>query len=263
MESGRIERVVIIGSGNLAEALAEAIAQSDLSLVQIFSRNAERAKEIASLSNSSCGSRVEDLADADIYIIAVSDRAVGEVAATLPIAKGAIVAHTAGSISIGVLPTRFVERAIIYPFQTFTKGRQVDFSSIPIFLEASSEELYAKVEQFAYRLSGTVIKADSALRAKVHLAGVFASNCTNYMYQLGESILSEEGLGFEVLKPLILETAAKAIESKSPSTVQTGPAVRNDSEVLGRHLEMLKESGNLSEIYKLISKNIWEISKKI
>lgn len=258
-----IERVVIIGSGNLAEALAQAVSQSGLSLVQVFSRNADRAKVVATLANSSYGSKMEELADADIYIIAVSDRAVAEVVTTLPIPKEAVVAHTAGSIPIEALTSKFAGRAIIYPFQTFTKGRKVDFSTIPIFLEASSEELYIEVEKFAQKLSSTTIKANFTLRAKVHLAGVFACNFTNYMYQLGESIISEQGLSFDTLKPLILETAAKAIESQSPKDVQTGPAIRNDKAVLERHINMLKEKNNSDEIYKLISENIWETSKKI
>ena len=131
-----MKRVVIIGSGNLAEALARAVAKSGLELVQIFARNAERARIIAELTATDWATHPGMLAqDADIYLIAVSDKAVEHVAATLPIPEGAAVAHTAGSVPLAAIPEKFAHRAVFYPMQTFTKGREVDFSVIPVFLE--------------------------------------------------------------------------------------------------------------------------------
>ena len=259
----KIESVVIIGSGNLAESLAQAIAESSISLVQIFARNQERGAEVARLSSTRHTDSPEELANADLYIAALSDRAVEGVMNSLPFPKGAIVAHTAGSVPIDSLPASLGGQAVIYPFQTFTKGRKVDFRSIPILLETSTPELFDVVEEFAKQLSTTTIVADSIMRQKVHLAGVFACNFTNYMYSLGESVVAQSGLDFEILKPLLLETAAKAAAAQSPSQVQTGPAIRNDEQVQQSHIDMLPRGGDITELYKLISKNIWETSKKI
>ena len=227
--NSELKKTVIIGSGNLAEALARAVAKSELELVQIFARNAERARVVAELAATGWETRPEMLRkDADIYLIAVSDRAVAEVAATLPIPEEAAVAHTAGSVPVTAIPERFARRAVFYPMQTFTRGREADFSVIPVFLEAPSPELRPELEAFARKLSGTVIWADSAQRCKVHLAAVFACNFANHMYAVGERIVRGAGLDFDVLKPLIAETAAKACDARSPLDVQTGPAVRND-----------------------------------
>ena len=137
-----MERVVIIGSGNLAEALAQAVARSGLKLVQLFARNAQRGKTVAALAGTQWTSDPAWLAEADIYLIAVSDRAVAEAAASLPIPAGAVVAHTAGSVPLEALPDRpTTRRAVFYPLQTFTKGREVDFSQIPVFLETDDEAL--------------------------------------------------------------------------------------------------------------------------
>ena len=258
-----LNKVVIIGSGNLAEALARAVAKSGLELVQIFARNAERARIVAEIAATDWATQPGMLArDADIYLIAVSDRAVEQVAATLPIPEGAAVAHTAGSVPLEAIPARFARRAVFYPMQTFTRGREVDFSVIPIFLETPSAELRPELEAFARELSGTVIWATSEQRARVHLAAVFACNFANHMYAMGERIVRDAGLDFDVLKPLIAETAAKACDARSPLDVQTGPAVRNDLATQARHNDLLSSDLRLKNIYSTISQNIWETSKK-
>ena len=249
-----MERAVIIGSGNLAEALARAVTKSGLKLVQIFARNAARGQQVAALAGTQWTSDPAGLAEADIYLIAVSDRAVAEAAASLPIPAGAVVAHTAGSVPLEALPGQPVRRAVFYPLQTFTKGREVDFSQIPVFLETDDEAL---------RLSRTVIWADSACRAKAHLAAVFACNFVNHMYAVAERIAGSAGLPFDVLKPLIAQTAAKALDAASPADVQTGPAVRNDTGTRARHCALLDDNLQLKNIYSIISNSIWETSKKI
>lgn len=257
-----MKRVVIIGSGNLAEALACAIAKSKLDLVQIFARNAERARIIGEMTGTDWATHPDMLAKADIYIISVSDRAIGCLAASLPIANDAVVAHTAGSVALDAIPSKYPRRAVIYPLQTFTAGREVDFSKVPIFIETSVPELRPLVEQVARALSPTVIYADSPRRAKAHLAGVFACNFANHMYAIGERIARDAELPFDVLKSIITETAAKAAASQSPVDVQTGPAVRNDFNTKAHHSEMLAFDLRLQNIYSTISQSIWEISKK-
>ena len=154
-----MKQIAIIGSGNLAEALARAVAAADgLHLVQLFARNAARGGEVAALARTEWTDDPRRLARADLYLIAVSDRAVGEVAARLPIPDGAAVAHTAGSVPLAALPERFARRGVFYPMQTFTRGREVDFGEIPVFIEASSPALCDELEAFARRLSRTVIR---------------------------------------------------------------------------------------------------------
>lgn len=263
MMDGEWNRVAIIGSGNLAESLARALARSDAQLVQVFARNAERGREVAHIGGTAWTGDPAQLADADLYLVAVSDRAVGEVAASLPFPAHAAVAHTAGSVPLEALPATIARRAVFYPMQTFTRGRAVDFAEIPVFVEASDGEFLAELERFARRLTRTVVRADSAQRAKIHLAAVFACNFANHMYALSERIARSAGLEFDVLKPLVRETAAKAADAPSPAAVQTGPAVRGDRGTMARHEALLAGEDRLKEIYQLISQSIWETSRKI
>ena len=257
-----LQRIVVIGSGNLAEALAQAVAQSGAELVQLFARNPQRGPEVARLAGTRWSDDPQQLAAADLYLIAVSDRAVAEVADALPIPAEAVVAHTAGSVPVGALPARYRHRAVFYPLQTFTAGRKVDFRTIPLFLECASPEAAPALEAFARRLSGTVYWLTSEQRAWVHLSGVFACNFVNAMYAAGEEVAAHAGVPFDVLKPLLTETAAKAAAAASPRTVQTGPAVRNDRATLERHEALLAEDPPLKTLYRTISTQIWKTSKK-
>lgn len=255
-----LKRIVLIGSGNLAEAAAPALKR--VGLVQIFARNAARAEAIARRCGVAWSSDPAELAEADLYLIAVVDRAVREVAETLPIPCGAVVAHTAGSVGMQVLPEKFARRGSFYPFQSFSRGREVDFSKIPIFLEAGDPATLEALREVAAAISGRVYEADSERRRLIHLAGVFANNFANAMYTLGERIAERAGLDFDVLRALVVETALKAADAEHPRDVQTGPAVRGDEGVQRAHLELLAGDDDMQRIYQLISKTIWETSRK-
>lgn len=257
-------RVVIVGSGNVAEAFARMFATSPaMNLCQIFSRNEERGRAIASLVDVEWSDSMESIADADLYIIAVSDRAVAEVAASLVVPSDAVVVHTAGSVPMEAIPERKGGRGVIYPLQSFTAGRAVNLADVPLFIEADNDLTSDKLLHIASHISSRVELADSVRRRKIHLAGVFVNNFVNHLYATGADILAAEGYDFDMLKPLIVETAAKAVASNSPRKVQTGPAVRGDKVVSDRHLEMLADDERKQQIYKLITDSIWETSRKI
>ena len=256
--------MVIIGSGNVAEAFALAVSKCEaISLKQIFARNATRGRAIAERVNSAWSNRPEELMPADIYIISVSDRAVGEVASRLCFAPGSVVVHTAGSVPLAELPSEGVHRGILYAFQSFTQGRDIAFEGLPLFVEAESEEVYNLLEAFGRALGCRVERASSERRRTIHLAGVFVNNFVNHLYALAGDVVADADLEFDVLRPLILETAHKALDAGDPRAVQTGPAVRGDRGVVERHLDMLERDRLKSEIYKLITESIWETSKRI
>ena len=212
-----MKNIVLIGSGNLAEALARAISRTEgATLLQIFARNAKRGTALA-LENGTAWS-------SDPRELAVSDAAITTLAESLPIPAEAAVVHTAGGIGIEALPARFDRRGVLYPLQTFTQGRSVDFAKIPLFVEGNDDTFTSELEAFARNLSRTVYRADSDRRVRLHLAAVFACNFVNHLYALGGEILHGTELPFDVLNPLIAETAAKAVDSGDPHRVQTGPA---------------------------------------
>ncbi len=258
-----IKTISVVGSGNVAEAIALAVAQSEeLQLKQIVARNPVRGDALAEMTGAEWCSDVSKAAEADLYIISVSDRAVGEVASRLPRRTDAIVAHTAGSVEMDVLGER--ARGVFYPFQTFTAGRRVDFQQVPLFVEGYDEPTTVELERVAHLLSHRVYRATSQRRREIHLTGVLACNFVNALYAMAADRLSErEGLPFDILRPLIEQTARKAVEADHPREVQTGPAVRGDKAVTARHCEMLSGDSREEEIYKLLTEYIWETSKKI
>ncbi len=252
-------RVVVVGSGNVAESLAQAVAEAEgLELVQVYARNEERGRRVAELAQSEWSN--SKLAEADLYLISVSDNAVAECAKKLHTPKNAVVAHTAGCCPIDALATH-THRAVFYPFQTFSIGRKVDFSKGYIFLEGATDHALKVVEEVAHRLTSKVEMADSARRAVIHLSGVFACNFANAMYANAAEVLAEAGLPFDIVAPVIEETAKKAVEVLDPAATQTGPARRGDSNTLERHRTMLAERPRTKEIYDKISEDICKRAK--
>ena len=252
-------RIVVVGSGNVAESLAQAIAEADgLELVQVFARNEERGRKVAELAHTEWSNT--SLAEAELYLISVSDNAVADVAKSLPVPENAVVAHTAGCCPIESLAPH-THRAVFYPFQTFSVGRKVDFQQGYIFVEGATDYALQVVEEVAHSLTNNVLPADSARRAVIHLSGVFACNFANAMYANAAEVLAEEGLPFDIVAPVIAETAKKVIESKNPAASQTGPARRGDTQTLERHRAMLSEKARTKEIYDKISEDIWERTK--
>ena len=249
-------RVVVIGSGNVAESLAQAIAEAEgLDLVQVFARNEERGRKVAELANTEWSNT--SLIEADLYLISVSDNAVEGRAKTLHIPQNAVVAHTAGCCSIDALAPH-THRAVFYPFQTFSVGRKVNFAKGYIFLEGATDHALQTVKEVAHRLTSKVEMADSARRAVIHLSGVFACNFANAMYANAAEILASAGLPFDIVAPVIEETAQKAVEVLNPAATQTGPARRGDTQTLERHRKMLADKPLTKEIYDKISEDICE-----
>ncbi|MBR4994952.1 MAG: DUF2520 domain-containing protein [Alistipes sp.] len=258
-----MDSITIVGSGNVAEAMALAVAECwSLNLKQIVARNAERGRALAALTGAEWCDDIGNAAEADLYIICVSDRAVAQVASQLPAYPNAIVAHTAGSVEMEAIGTR--RCGVFYPFQTFTAGLRVDFSQVPLFIEGSDEATTEALESVAEQLSCRVYRLSSERRREIHLTGVLACNFVNALYAMAADRLAEYAdLPFDVVRPLIEQTARKAIEADHPRSVQTGPAVRGDKQVEARHLAMLEGDERKQQIYKLLTDYIWETSRKI
>ena len=252
-------RVVVVGSGNVAESLAQAIAEAEgMDLVQVFARNEERGRKVAELANTEWSNT--SLAEADLYLISVSDNAVEGCAKTLHIPQNAVVAHTAGCCSINSLAPH-THRAVFYPFQTFSVGRKVDLTKGYIFLEGATDHALQTVKEVAHRLTSKVEMADSTRRAIIHLSGVFACNFANAMYANAAEILASAGLPFDIVAPVIEETAEKAVGVLNPAATQTGPARRGDTQTLERHRKMLADKPLTKEIYDKISEDICKRAK--
>lgn len=242
--------VVLIGNGNVGTHLAKALLTAkNIKLEQVYNRN--RSK-IAYLQNKvAITNNIETLKKADVYIISVSDNAIKTVAKQLNVGDGLVV-HTSGATPINVLPQ--ANRGSFYPLQTFSRAKQVDFFKIPICIEANTPQNEKKIEALAQSLSSNVLKINSEQRKILHVSAVFVCNFVNHMYYIGQQLCKEHQLPFKTLQPLIQETCEK-INTLAPFEAQTGPAMRNDTQTIKKHLQLLTE--NQKEIYKLLTKSIY------
>jgi predicted short-subunit dehydrogenase-like oxidoreductase (DUF2520 family) len=200
-----------------------------------------------------------DLKEADLYIIAVSDNAIAEVAEKLPF-KNRLIVHTSGSIALDALGKNN-RNGIFYPLQTFSKNKPIAFTTIPICLEAEAQSDYELLHKVAQSISNAVFKMDSEQRKSLHVAAVFVCNFVNHLYQIGNELCDAHQVPFEILKPLIKETAEK-IQNHSPKTAQTGPASRNDTTTIAAHQSFLNDA-NQKNIYKLLTESIQNNGKKL
>ncbi len=196
---------------------------------------------------------------ADLYIIAVKDEAIREVALSLKIGEKLIV-HTSGSTSLQVLDGVSAHTGVLYPLQTFSKNKAVDFRLVPIAIEANNPDDLGAIRAIADRISEKVKELNSAQRKALHVAAVFACNFTNHLVAISQQLLEDENLDFDLLRPLIAETAHK-VQLYDPASIQTGPAVREDYEVVNSHLDMLKNQPELQDLYRRLSQSIVNLHK--
>lgn len=251
-------QVSIIGSGNVAQHLIKAFSEkAEIELVQVLSRKPEAVVNI--LNSDQIISDYNQLQKVDLIIIAVSDDAIAEVSCQIPF-QNQLVVHTSGSVNVEALNDRN-RKGVFYPLQTFSKSKEVDFKIIPICLEAQNESDYKTLKTVAKSISEVIYQVNSEQRKALHISAVFVSNFVNHLYQMGNEICTENNLSFDILKPLIQETANKIL-TLSPQEAQTGPAKRNDTQTINSHLSFLTDE-NQKEIYKLLTKSIIDHGKKL
>ncbi len=249
-------KIVLIGAGNLASNIGKALVGAGHELLQVYSKTEQSAQRLAALLR--CG-WITDLQavmkGADVYIIAVKDSVLAEVAQQLALTDGnRFLIHTAGSMPMDTLPTE--RRGVLYPMQTFSKNRAVDFKEIPCFVEAANESDGNELKQLTSSISDYVYEVSSEDRKYLHLSAVFCCNFVNHCYALSEQLLKEYGgLPFSVMLPLIDETARK-VHELAPAQAQTGPAVRWDTNVMEKQLQLLENHPQLQDIYRMLSKSI-------
>ena len=253
-----------IGSGNLAWHLSKTLQNAGNTIGQIVSNTMENASLLAEKLNCNYTNNFAETKKADLFIISVSDYALHDICNNKILKKiinNSPVVHTAGSINSNILNKLSDNYGVFYPLQTFSKQKPISFKNIPICIEANNNKLLSNLQNIASKISDDVRLINSAQREIIHLSAVFACNFTNYMYSISEKILQEKDVNFDILLPLIKETYEKAI-TNSPTKVQTGPAKRNDKNIIQKHEHLLEKYPNFKDIYTLLSKNISDAGNK-
>jgi predicted short-subunit dehydrogenase-like oxidoreductase (DUF2520 family) len=243
--------VVILGAGNVATHLFKAFNKAENIIVnQWFNRH---LKTIDFYKN-----KVEVIDDlsmlkpADVYIIAISDDAIAKFSSQLPF-ENQLVVHTSGSVGLHDLDKKNL-RGVFYPLQTFSKDAEVNFSNVPICIETIDKNHFNTLKFLAESIGSKSYKVNSEQRGSLHLAAVFVNNFTNQLYRIAHEIVESSSADFEILKPLIIETANK-VQTLSPFMAQTGPAKRNDKKTIKKHLKKLENSPHKA-IYELLTASI-------
>ena len=254
-------KIALIGAGRVASCMGPRLKEAGHTIVGVYSRTIEHAKELAAKVDAPAFDSLEALPEADVYLTMLSDDALLQLAKA--IVKGreqALFLHTAGSIPMDIWKKAGAARyGVLYAMQTFSKGADIDWAQVPVFVEGCNPDELRIVTILASDLSGKVTELSSEGRKKLHVAAVFTCNFSNHMYAIAERLLATEGVPFSVMLPLVRETARK-VETMSPEDAQTGPAIRGDCKVIGEHLQLLKDYPEYAELYRLIS---IDINKKL
>ncbi|HKM94654.1 MAG TPA: DUF2520 domain-containing protein [Prolixibacteraceae bacterium] len=254
------KKVVIIGAGNLATRVSLELHNKGVEIIQVYSRTVTSALTLARMLGCNYVTKPEKIIpDADIYLVSVSDMVVNDLLLQVNFANK-LIAHTAGSIPMSELSKFSENYGVFYPLQTFSKFRDVNFSKIPFCIEANNKENEDTLVELASIISKDVRLIDSLQRKQLHLAAVFANNFTNHMYSIASELIDDKEIPFDILLPLINETASK-IKNMTPRAAQTGPALRLDKNIMQEHLNMLSGKPRLKKIYTQLSENINEYYK--
>jgi predicted short-subunit dehydrogenase-like oxidoreductase (DUF2520 family) len=259
-------KISFVGSGNVAWHLAQAFEDAGHWICEVYSRDTQHARELASqLYDTNIQPDLNFAeSEADIIIIAVSDDALDQVIERIVFPENVIVVHTSGARSLAefqqlveIYSDVFVHTGIFYPLQSFTKRAEMDYRELPVCIESKNELIENKLISLAETISDHVTRMDSDERFTLHVAAVFANNFTNYLLTVSHDLLSREKLDFGLLKPLIQNTIDKAFQSNDPGSAQTGPAKRGDFETTNRHLEYLQEiNPEWMDLYRTMTEQI-------
>lgn len=254
-------RIALIGAGRVASCMGPRLRQAGHTVTGVYSRTLANAEQLAKVVGAPAFDTLESVPEADVYLVMLSDDALLQLAPA--IVKGrekSLFMHTAGSVPMDLWKEAGAKRyGVLYAMQTFSKGADIDWPEVPVFVEGCNPDELRIVTSLASDLSGKVTELSSEGRKKLHVAAVFTCNFSNHMYAIAQKLLASEGVPFSVMLPLVRETARK-VETMSPEDAQTGPAIRGDRKVMDQHLELLKEYPEFAELYRLIST---DINKKI
>ncbi len=253
-------RITLIGSGNVATHLGAALKNAGHCIVQVYSRNMQHAALLSYHIKTEAIDNLKDINNnTDIFIIAVKDDAIEEIAQQLA-PHNKLVLHTSGATGLDTLLKHTLLAGVLYPLQTFSKDKELDFKVVPLCIEGATTTITLQIKNLAQSISKIIYEVNSDKRRMLHLAAVFACNFPNYLYYIAQNLLGGYQLDFDMLRPLIKETADK-VQYSLPVNIQTGPAVRNDILTMDKHLELLDSELHIKAVYQLLSQGIIKMAK--
>ena len=246
-----MKNIILLGSGNVATHLGIALKNSNYTIVQVYSKSIKNAKILANKLEARFTNDLSKLKSADLIIVCIKDDAILSVLSQI---KNTAIVHTSGSIELNVFKEKFSNYGVFYPLQTFNKEVDINISEIPFCIEGNNLAFEKQLTTLAKQLSNNVVLMNSEQRKQVHIAAIFACNFSNQMFSIADDLLAEKNLDFKILLPLIKQTIAK-LSTNKPKTVQTGPAKRNDNNIIQEHIKHINKQ-EVKDLYQEISNNI-------
>ncbi len=244
-------KIILLGAGNVGHHLSKAFNKStEINLVQWYSR--DNSKVSYNDIDTEIINDLSKIKSADIYIISISDSYVGEISKKLNVSEKLVV-HTSGSLDLSIIDSKN-RRGVFYPLQTLSKDKEIELAKVPICIESENNKDLVLLETISKYIGCKTYKIDYNERKILHLAAIFSNNFVNHMFTIAKEILDDKNLDFNILKPLINETVDK-IHKLEPENAQTGPAIRNNNEIILNHIKTLKKD-NHKKLYELMTKLI-------
>ncbi|PHN06377.1 Rossmann-like and DUF2520 domain-containing protein [Flavilitoribacter nigricans] len=257
-----LKQVVLIGAGNVAWRLGLRLHEQGIKIALVFSRRIANAQALAGELNCPATDSLDKIPALDncLYLLAISDDHIATVAAGLGHLNGPgrVLAHTSGAVSSRVIAGDFDQTGVFYPLQTLSRDRPVNFEQLPVCVYSADPKVQDGLLQLASRITQQARVIDDEQRKKLHVAAVFVNNFSNHLFSVGQQIVEAEGLSFDLLRPLIAETAAKVME-QDPKDMQTGPARRGDQQTILAHLQYLQKFPELQNLYRVISHSLQQM----
>lgn len=248
-------KIIIIGAGNVATHFGMALKKARHEVIQVYSRSESSARQLSEKLRCKFTTDLSNLSSsADLYIVSVSDHAIRGLLKSIQV-KNKLIVHTSGSVPLNVFGKKYKSHGVIYPLQTFSRNRKINFKGVPLLVEGNHARSLSAITDLAGTVSPFVFQMSSSDRKTVHLAAVIANNFTNHLFVQAEKVLMKKDIPLPLLGPLMRETVIKAIQL-SPRDAQTGPAKRGDVKIIEEHLAMLKHEPELQNFYRLFTKSI-------
>lgn len=246
----------IIGTGNIAWFFGNRIVTARHHCRGVYARNTDAAQQLAEALLSDKWGTIDDIedGDADVCFLAVSDAAISEVAAQLSLKKTVLI-HTAGAIGLDTTKAGAKERAVLWPVYSILRHNPPDHRNIPCAWEASSDKAQRYVLSLGHAITDILFEAKYEQRKWLHLSAVISNNFINHLLAICEQICNENQLPFSTIVPIIEQTFER-IKQTSPQQLQTGPAVRHDTNTINNQLALLSQHAQWQKVYEAITESI-------
>jgi len=240
-------RLGILGGGRAAWAFGSAWKRIGWPLTGVWLRDASHS-HIAELLQTARMDMADLARDSELLLVAVSDRAILDVAARVPETE-ALLFHASGAL----LSVR--GGFSLHPLKSLPPvGVASDLENTLLVFEGEHRRT-AKL--IAAAVGARFCEVAPEQKALYHAAAVFGSNYVAAVVDIAERLMRDAGvdnaredlvaLAQSALANWLFHTDAKRF---------TGPAIRGDSEVVERHAETLRDDPQVAQLYRLLAEQI-------